>query len=117
MHFFVYSLSLIFLSFSSVLYEIRCKYDYFYSNYKEKIDFFSLFFFNDPMGTQLHCRRRGFWAGLIGEGRREILRCAQDDRGKGFSEVSRRDKAGEETPQQPDKVVPRPYLALAYRQD
>ena len=45
MHFFVYSLSLIFPFFSSALYEIRCKYDYFYSNYKEKIDFFSLFFF------------------------------------------------------------------------
>ena len=46
MHFFVYSLSLIFPFFSSALYEIRCKYDYFYSNDKEKIDFFSLFFFN-----------------------------------------------------------------------
>ena len=45
MHFFVYSLSLIFPFFSSALYEIRCKYDYFYSNCKEKIDFFSLFFF------------------------------------------------------------------------
>ena len=43
MHFFVYSLSLIFPFFSSALYEIRCKYDYFYSNYKEKIHFFLFF--------------------------------------------------------------------------
>ena len=50
MHFFVYSLSLIFLFLSSALYEIRCKYDYFYSNNKEKIDFFSLFFFKACLG-------------------------------------------------------------------
>ena len=61
MHFFVYSLSLIFPFLSFALYEIRCKYDYFYSNCKEKIDFFSLFFFKQDAGG-------GFEGGFFASG-------------------------------------------------